>query len=42
MYVTFKKSISDLKMIGNLIVSPDTSTVWGALVTRLSSESGSF
>jgi hypothetical protein len=43
MYITSKISISDFKMFDNLIVSPDTSTVYGEqAVTDLTTESGSF
>jgi len=42
MYVTCKKSTAKLKLIENLIVSPDTPTVWRALLNDLTKESGSF
>jgi hypothetical protein len=43
MYITSKISISNLKLIDNLIVSPDTSTVYGEqALTDLTTESESF
>ena len=35
-------STVSLKLIDNLIVSPDTSTLWWAVQTDLTAESGSF
>jgi len=42
MYITCKKSTAKLKLIENLIVSPDTPTLWRALLNDLTKESGSF
>jgi hypothetical protein len=42
MYVTFKKSTADLKLIDNLIVSHDTSTLSVASSAGLTTESESF
>jgi len=32
-YITFKKSTANLKLIDNLIVSPDMLTLWQAVLT---------
>jgi len=37
-----QKSTVSPKLIDNLIISPDTSTLWRALLTDLIIESGSF
>jgi len=42
MYVTCKKSIADLKLIDNLIVSHDTSTLYVASSAYLTTELESF
>jgi hypothetical protein len=42
MHVTCKKSTANLKLIDNLIVSPDESTVYGELLTNWTTESGIF
>jgi hypothetical protein len=43
MYTTRRKSTANLKLTDNLIVSPDTSTLYKrAVLTDLTAESGSF
>ena len=42
MYITCKNSTANLKLVDNLIVSPDTSTLWRALLINLTAESGSL
>jgi hypothetical protein len=42
MYVTCKKSTTNLQLIDNLIVSPDTSTLSLASYADLNAVSGSF
>ena len=41
-YITSKISISNLKLIDNLIISSDILTAWRTALTDLITESGSF
>jgi hypothetical protein len=42
MHMACKESTANLKLTGNLIVSPDISTVYGELLTDWTAESISF